>query len=97
MIIVVAILVLGALLIPLYLHSDEVIQAIILSITVIVSVIAILCGIAYYGEKISCERIAKKQGFECSYSFLEGCMVKYNGQWRAYDKLRFTDEQHKEP
>lgn len=97
MIIIVAILVLGAILVPLYLHSDEVIQVIILSATVIVSVIAILCSIGYYSAKNACERVAKKQGFECSYTFFEGCLVKYNGQWRAYDKLRFTDEQHKEP
>ena len=97
MIIVVAILLLGAILIPVYLHSDEITQVIILSATFIVTVITILCGIGYYSEKIACERVAKKQGFECSFSFFEGCMVKYNGQWRAYDKLRFTDEQHKEP
>lgn len=97
MIIVVAILVLGAILVPLYVHSDEFIQAIILSITAFVSVVVVVFSIGYYSEKIACERSAKKQGFECSYTFFEGCMVKYNGQWRAYDKLRFTDEQHKEP
>jgi len=97
MIIIVAVLVLGAILIPLYLHADEFTQAIILSVTVIATVITVLVSIGYYSEKIACERTAKKQGFECSFSFFEGCMVKYNGQWRAYDKIRFTDEQHKEP
>lgn len=34
---------------------------------------------------------ASMQGFECSYSPLQGCMVKVDGNWIDYDRLRVIE------
>lgn len=40
---------------------------------------------------VKCHAKASKQGLECSYMPLQGCMVKIDGKWIDYDRLRITE------
>lgn len=40
---------------------------------------------------IECHAKASKQNMECSYFPMQGCMVKINGQWIDYDRLRVME------
>jgi len=46
-----------------------------------------LCVIGY----VKCHAKASKQGLECSYMPLQGCMVKIDGKWIDYERLRITE------
>lgn len=39
-----------------------------------------------------CRAKAGKQGLQFDYGIAQGCMVKYNGKWVDYDRLRYTEE-----
>ncbi len=38
-----------------------------------------------------CHTKAEKQGMECSWGIIQGCMVKIDGKWIDYDRLRIMD------
>ena len=56
----------------------------------IIAVLAIAADFGY--EYIVCHSKAEKQGFECSWAPIQGCMVKQaNGTWVDYDRLRIME------
>lgn len=58
------------------------------------SVIAIILSIVFSVgfASYSCHTKAEKQGMECSWGPIQGCMVKMpDGKWIDYDRLRYMD------
>lgn len=43
-------------------------------------------------DRAQCKAKAVKQELQYDYSIMQGCMVKYNGKWIDYDRLRYTEE-----
>lgn len=43
-------------------------------------------------DGLICRAKAVKQGLQYDYGMAQGCMVKYNGKWVDYDRLRYTEE-----
>ncbi len=78
--------------IPSFVAASDEAKLVILAILGIIAIPVGICMFVYYANSYSCERVAKKQGFEYDYSLFEGCMVKYDGKWRAYNKLRFVED-----
>lgn len=56
---------------------------------VLIVILAIFgLGLKYY----KCTTKAEKQGYECSWGPIQGCMVKQkDGSWIDYDRLRIMD------
>ena len=47
-----------------------------------------VCLVDYY----TCHSKAEKQGLECEWGPLQGCMVKMpSGNWMDYDRLRYME------
>jgi len=57
-------------------------------ILTVVFTTTVLLTIGFLLDKTSCELKSNKMNMEYSYSFFEGCFVKYKGSWISYDKLR---------
>lgn len=38
-----------------------------------------------------CHTKAEKQGLECSWGIIQGCMIKIDGKWVDYDRFRIMD------
>lgn len=38
-----------------------------------------------------CHTKAEKQGLECSWGIIQGCMMKIDGKWVDYDRIRIVD------
>lgn len=53
--------------------------------------IAIVAGMTCTFKLASCHIKASKQELECSYNPLQGCMVKINGKWIDYSRLRLIE------
>ena len=53
----------------------------------------ILCIVVVFAlGSCSCSTKATKQGMECSWGPIQGCMVKMpDGKWMDYDRLRYLD------
>lgn len=50
--------------------------------------ICVVLGVGYLG----CHSKAEKQGMECSWGPIQGCMVKMpDGSWMDYDRLRYME------
>ena len=56
-----------------------------------VLLIAAIFGGACIFKCVSCHLKASKQEMECSYNPLQGCMVKVDGKWIDYDRLRVME------
>lgn len=63
--------------------------AIIITICLIVGIFIILPNEIVRSQ---CKAKAIKQELQYDYSIMQGCMVKYNGKWIDYDRLRYTEE-----
>ncbi len=55
------------------------------------SFFALVLGILCAANFISCHVKSSKQDLECSYFPLQGCMVKIDGKWIDYDRLRVME------
>lgn len=53
---------------------------------------AILAGVTCTIKFATCHFKASKQDLECSYIPLQGCMVKIDGKWIDYDRLRLIEQ-----
>ena len=54
-------------------------------------IIALIFGCFVYNY-FECHSKAEKQGYECSWGPLQGCMVKQkDGSWIDYDRLRIME------
>ena len=63
-----------------------------LSLIVMVLFIVGVIFIASIVDGSICRAKAGKQGLQFDYGIAQGCMVKYNGKWVDYDRLRYTEE-----
>lgn len=68
-------------------NNEESLVALFLYALLLAAVIGGLCLFKY----ASCHSKASMQGFECSYSPFQGCMVKVDGKWIDYDRLRIME------
>ena len=57
----------------------------------ILTIIAICVFVLIVSQSYVCTAKAEKQGYECEWSLLEGCMVKVEGKWVDYDKWRIME------
>lgn len=55
------------------------------------SLFALALGIVCAANFISCHVKSSKQDLECSYIPLQGCMVKIDGKWIDYSRLRIME------
>ena len=63
-------------------------------LTLIATVLAIV-GLLFLSVMVNssiCRAKAVKQELLYDYGVVQGCMVKYNGKWVDYDRLRYTEE-----
>lgn len=61
----------------------------------LLSIVLVIIGILFLpfvADSSSCRAKAVKQGLQFDYGIAQGCMVKYNGKWIDYDRLRYTEE-----
>ena len=61
----------------------------------ILTMFLIIVGILFLpvvADQAQCRAKAGKQGLQFDYGIAQGCMVKYNGKWVDYDRLRYTEE-----
>ena len=42
-------------------------------------------------QEIKCETKAKTQNLESDFGIIKGCIVKYQGKWIDYERLRYTN------
>ena len=54
-------------------------------------VIAGIIAAVPFSDYMVCHSKAKAQGLECEWGFIQGCMVKIDGKWIDYDRLRIMD------
>lgn len=56
-----------------------------------ITIVAII-GFAVVPVYMTCHSKAEKQGLECEWGPLQGCMVKLpSGKWMDYDRLRYME------
>lgn len=53
--------------------------------------ILVIMGVAMFTPYFTCHSKAKAQGLECQWGIMQGCMVKVDGKWIDYDRLRIMD------
>ena len=61
----------------------------------ILTMFLIIVGVLFLpvvADRAQCRAKADKQGLQFDYGIVQGCMVKYNGKWVDYDRLRYTEE-----
>ena len=59
-----------------------------LCIVIVIAAICVCVGIDAY----TCHTKAEKQGLECEWGPIQGCMVKMpSGNWMDYDRLRYME------
>lgn len=63
-----------------------------LTLIAIVLVIVGIVMLPVVADRAQCRAKAVKQGLQFDYGIAQGCMVKYNGKWIDYDRLRYTEE-----
>lgn len=56
-------------------------------ILVILGIFGAVMASPYFG----CRAKAEAQGLECEWGIFQGCMVKIDGKWIDYDRLRIMD------
>jgi hypothetical protein len=56
-------------------------------LTVIIVVVFV-----YACDYITCKSKSEKQGMECSWGPIQGCMVKAENGWMDYERLRYIKE-----
>ena len=62
---------------------------------VTIAAICLIVGILFLpvvADRAQCRAKAVKQGLQYDYGIAQGCMVKYNGKWVDYDRLRYMEE-----
>lgn len=64
----------------------------VLTLVAIVLFVAGVLFLPFVVDKAQCKAKAVKQELQYDYSIMQGCMVKYNGKWIDYDRLRYTEE-----
>lgn len=69
--------------------SDEIKLTIILLALLVF--IAGLVGAYPFLQYLECHTKAEKQGLECTWGIIQGCMVKIDGKWVDYDRFRIMD------
>ena len=63
-----------------------------LTLLIYVFIIAALVGVSLVIKNYKCHSKAEMQGYECSWSPIQGCMVKQkDGTWIDYDRLRIME------
>ena len=60
-------------------------------LTMVLFIVGVLLLPAVIDSSV-CRAKAVKQELRFDYSIMQGCMVKYNGKWIDYDRLRYTEE-----
>ena len=70
-----------------YTNDDELLTV----ITLFLIIIGILF-LPVVADRAQCRAKAIKQGLQFDYGITQGCMVKHNGKWIDYDRLRYTEE-----
>lgn len=63
-----------------------------LSLVALVLTIVCMLFLSFVVDKTQCRAKAVKQELQYDYGIVQGCMVKYNGKWVDYDRLRYTEE-----
>jgi len=59
-------------------------------VSVLILVLLLCGGIVF--KYIQCHAKAEKQGMECSWGPIQGCMVKMqDGTWMDYNRLRYME------
>lgn len=61
----------------------------------LIGLVLVIVGMLFLSAIIDgsmCRAKAVKQGLQYDYGIVQGCMVKYNGKWVDYDRLRYTEE-----
>lgn len=61
----------------------------------LIAIVLIIVGVILLPAIVDssmCRAKARKQGLQSDYGIIQGCMVKYNGKWIDYDRLRYTEE-----
>lgn len=64
-------------------------------LSTMLAIILVVVGILFLPiviDSSQCRAKARKQGLQHDYGIIQGCMVKYNGKWVDYDRLRYTEE-----
>lgn len=61
------------------------------SIISLIAIVLMLFGACVFNS-CQCHSKAEKQGYECSWGPIQGCMIKQkDGTWIDYDRLRIMD------
>lgn len=68
-------------------NNEETLVVLFLYALLFAAIIGGLCLFKY----VSCHSKASMQEMECSYNPLQGCMVKVDGKWIDYDRLRVME------
>jgi hypothetical protein len=61
----------------------------------LIAIVLIVVGILFLpvvAGRTQCRAKAVKQELQFDYGIAQGCMVKHNGKWVDYDRLRYTEE-----
>lgn len=61
----------------------------------LIAVVLVIVGVLFISATVDgsiCRAKAVKQGLQYDYGIAQGCMVKHNGKWVDYDRLRYTEE-----
>lgn len=59
--------------------------------TLLSCIISLIIGGTCIIRGVQCHLKASKQEMECSYNPLQGCMVKVDGKWIDYNRLRVME------
>ena len=70
-----------------YTNDDE----LLVTIAAICLILGVLL-LPVVADRAQCKAKAVKQGLQFDYGIAQGCMVKHNGKWIDYDRLRYTEE-----
>jgi hypothetical protein len=63
-----------------------------LTVLIYAFLLAVFIGMALVFNNYKCHTKAEKQGYECSWGPIQGCMVKQkDGTWIDYDRLRIME------
>ena len=58
----------------------------------VVLVIGFILFLSYLGCAAQCSSKAQFQGLQYDYGIMTGCMVKVDGKWMDYERLRYTND-----
>lgn len=59
---------------------------------IMVAFICFILYLSYLGCAAQCSSKAQFQGLQYDYGIMTGCMVKVDGKWIDYERLRYTND-----